>query len=89
MDSNSGSEGQYSRDIGRDLPLKTAVLHKCRCSTRMMRVRANAANLPIRTTQMTASPISGDDGGQGLIESAQEPLNGPISWSLFGTIEVA
>jgi len=29
-----GTEGQHSRDIGRDLPLKTAVLHKCRCSIR-------------------------------------------------------
>jgi len=28
------AEGQRSRDIGRDLPLKTAVLHKRRCSTR-------------------------------------------------------
>jgi len=27
------AEGQRSRDIGRDLPLKTAVLHKRRCST--------------------------------------------------------
>jgi len=30
----TGAEGQHSRDIGRDLPLKTAVLHKRRCSTR-------------------------------------------------------
>jgi len=29
----TGAEGQHSRDIGRDLPLKTAVLHKRRCST--------------------------------------------------------
>jgi len=29
-----GAEGQHSRDIGRDLPLKTAVLHKRRCSTK-------------------------------------------------------
>jgi len=29
-----GAEGQHSRDIGRDLPLKTAVLHKRRCSIR-------------------------------------------------------
>jgi len=28
-----GAEGQHSRAIGRDLPLKTAVLHKRRCST--------------------------------------------------------
>jgi len=30
----TGAEGQHSRDIGRDLPLKTAVLHKRRCSIR-------------------------------------------------------
>jgi len=29
----TGAEGQHSRDIGRDLPPKTAVLHKRRCST--------------------------------------------------------
>jgi len=28
-----GAEGQHSRASGRDLPLKTAVLHKRRCST--------------------------------------------------------
>ena len=39
----------------------------------MMRVKANATNLPVRTPPMAASPISGDDSGKGLIESAQEP----------------
>ncbi len=34
-----GAEGQHSRVSGRDLPLKTAVLHKRRCSTRMRSVR--------------------------------------------------
>ncbi len=28
-----GAEGQHSRASGRDVPLKTAVLHKRRCST--------------------------------------------------------
>jgi len=34
----TGAEGQHSRDIGRDLPLKTAVLHKRRCSTSVVEV---------------------------------------------------
>jgi len=33
-----GAEGQHSRAIGRDLPLKTAVLHKRRCSTSALEV---------------------------------------------------
>jgi len=34
----------------------------------MLRVRANAANQPVWTMPMAASPISGDDSGKGLIE---------------------
>jgi len=37
----TGAEGQHSRDIGRDLPLKTAVLHKRRCSTRAERQKCS------------------------------------------------
>jgi len=37
----TGAEGQHSRDIGRDLPLKTAVLHKRRCSTSTSWINAN------------------------------------------------
>ncbi len=43
-------------------------------SAGMMTVRANVTNLPVRTTPMTASPISGDDNGKGLIESAYDPV---------------
>jgi len=38
-----GAEGQHSRASGRDLPLKTAVLHKRRCSTRAANVGSGAA----------------------------------------------
>jgi len=31
-----GAEGQHSRASGRDVPLKTAVLHKRRCSSSPM-----------------------------------------------------
>jgi hypothetical protein len=40
----------------------------------ILRVRANTINLPVWTTLMAASPISGGDSEKGLIESAQEPL---------------
>ena len=43
-------------------------------------MRANVANLPVQTTPMAASPISDDDSGKGLIESAQEP--GRVSGTL-------
>jgi len=36
----------------------------------MARVRVNAANLLVGATLIAASPISGDDSGKGLIESA-------------------
>ena len=40
----------------------------------MMRVKANATNLPVRTPSMAASPIAGDKSGTALIESAYDPL---------------
>jgi len=39
----------------------------------MLRVRAKAVDLLVRTPPIAVSSISGDDGEKGLIESAYEP----------------
>jgi len=47
-----GAEGQHSRDISRDLPLKTAVLHKRRCSTRRRPVDRQRARRRLRAGRL-------------------------------------
>jgi len=51
-------------------------------------VRATADNLLAWATPMTASPISGAHSEIGLIESAYEPLCGPVLWELYGPIAI-
>ncbi len=58
----TGAEGQHSRDIGRDLPLKTAVLHKRRCSTSTAAVNV-ATTIGLTTKQQNTSLTVSARGG--------------------------